>query len=282
MKKIAGFFSLACIAMFVIALFLFLIFIYPNQPIARILLYHSVMKAASSSEPVISIDLFKRQLDYLSAHGYKPVFLKTVIQRHKTGRTIPSSWVVLTFDGGYGDFYTNVYPLLKIYKFRATLFPITSSIGQEGNVTWGQLEEMQDSGLVEIGSHSHNHYPPTCLALPDSKKEKTLSKAILEKKLGTRIVSYAYPYGAVNAQVEEMVKEAEYEGAVGTAYRLGEFKLKDVYNLRRIYVSEYSKLPLMFRFMLSGHYVPARGLILRVLNIKAPRDVNDCADWKTG
>jgi hypothetical protein len=55
-------------------------------------------------------------------------------------------------------------------------------------------------------------------------------------------------------------------------YRWGEFDDNDALNVRRVYVSESARFPLMFGFMLSGYYVPARALILRMLNIKAPRE----------
>jgi len=47
-------------------------------------------------------------------------------------------------------------------------------------------------------SHSHNHLVPTCISLPEALQEKVISKDILEKGLGERVVSYAYPYGAIN------------------------------------------------------------------------------------
>jgi peptidoglycan/xylan/chitin deacetylase (PgdA/CDA1 family) len=256
-------------------------FVEPHRPIAKILLYHSMTDGSRHSGPDIGVDLFKRQLEYLRRHGYETVFVKTIIRRHNDHLRVPSRWVALTFDGGYDDFYTRVYPLLKEYRFRATVFRVVSSIGAEGNLTWDQLLEMEGSGLVEIGSHSMEHLPATCISAEEAEKETALSKVLLDAKLKNPVVSYAYPYGAVDARAEALVKKTGYEGAVGIVYRLGEFKLGDVYNLRRIYVGEYSRMPLMFRFMLSGYYVAARGLILRILSIKAPRDV-DCRFWAAG
>ncbi len=253
--------------------------IYPHRPYAKILLYHSVVNNDNNPDPIIGIKLFNRQVDHLIRHGYKTVFLSDIVRRYKEKRPVPDNWVVLTFDGGYDDFYHKVYPILKKHNLKATLFVITSEIGEEGSVSWSELLEMKNSRLIEIGSHSHKHLPPTCIGLSEAKKEKSVSKAILEKQLGIPVRAYAYPYGAINDQVKDLVKETGYDCAVGIAYRLGECKLKDVYNLRRVYVSEFSRYPFMFRFMLSGYYVPTRGLALRVLNIKAPRDVGDCSDW---
>ena len=77
----------------------------------------------------------------------------------------------------------------------------------------------------------------------------------------------------MNDQAKELAEKAGYIGAVGLVYKIGEHKLGDVYNMRRIYVSETAKYPLIFRFMLSGYYVQARRVILTIMNIKVPRDV---------
>jgi len=184
LKKLVGIFALTAIALFVMAVSLFLIFINPSQPFVKILMYHSITKQEIDVDyPAIDKNLFMRQMDYLSKHDYEPVFMSDVIKRYKEGKIIPSKWVVLTFDAGYPDFYDEVYPLLKRYKFRATVFAITSCI-DNGCLTWGQLQELKDSGLVEIGSHSMGHPPLTCIKLSEAKKEIVKSKAILEERLG--------------------------------------------------------------------------------------------------
>lgn len=277
MSKLVRNFIFVGIVLFVIMLTSFLVFIHPYQPYAKILLYHSVSDQNDNRDSTaISIDLFKRQMDYLSKHNYQPVFLDTIIQRYEEGKKVPAKWVVITFDAWYDDFYHNVYPILKRYNFKATLFVITSSI-EEGGVAWEQLRQMKDSGLVEIGSHSHEHLSAFCSSLSEVNNDIVKSKAVLEKKLRVKSLVYAYPYGALNGQVRELVERAGYKGAVGITYRRGEFKLNDIYNLRRIYVSGDSRFPLVFRFMLSGYYVPIRGLALRLLNIKAPRDAYNCS-----
>ncbi len=96
---------------------------------------------------------------------------------------------------------------------------------------------------------------------------------MLEAHLGIEIVSYAYPYGAFSERAKRLLQQEGYRGAVGTVYRWGEVEDDDAFNVRRVYVSEYSRFPPMFRFMLSGYYVPTRALILRVLNVKTPRNI---------
>lgn len=260
---------------------LFLSLVHPFRPIANILLYHSISDQGSGLDPlVIDKNLFARQMQYLSRHGYEPVFLSRVIQRHKQGKNIPSNWVVLSFDDGKANFYSEIYPLLKAYGFKAVLFVSPGRLESTDEfLTWAQLKEIKNGGLVEIGSHGLYHVPLTCLSPPEAEERIRRSKAVLEEKLGTRVDLFAYPYGALDGQVKEMVKAAGYAGAVGTVYPAGKFMSRDIYNMRRVFVSSFSGYPLIFRFMLSGYYVPIRGWLLRLMAIDAPRDVNEWNSW---
>lgn len=219
-------------------------------------------------------------MKYLAEHGYEPVFLSRVIRRHKQGKNIPSNWVVLTFDDGKKDFYSEVYPLLKAHGFKAVLFVSPGRLELTDEfLTWEQLKEIHSGGLVEIGSHGLYHDPLTRLSPPEAEERIRRSKAVLEEKLGTRVDLFAYPYGAFDYQLKAMVKTAGYEGAVGIVYPAGKFMSRDIYNMRRVFVSSFSGYPLVFRFMLSGCYVPIRGWLLRLMGIDAPRDVSA---WNSG
>ena len=249
--------------------------IHSGKPRATVLMYHAVVdeRDRAAGEPSIERALFERQMDFVATHGYETVFVKDVVARDETKASVPAHRLTLTFDGGYPDFYTNVYPVLRRHRLKATLFVIVADVGVEGGLSWHQLREVSASGLVEIGSHSWDHIADECLSLDEARREKALSKSVLETNLGIPIVSYAYPYGAFSTRAKRLLQEAGYRGAVGTVYRRGEVEDDDVFNVRRVYVSEYSQFPLMFRFMLSGYYVPTRSLILRVLNIKTPRNI---------
>jgi peptidoglycan/xylan/chitin deacetylase (PgdA/CDA1 family) len=256
----------------------FFVLIYPRKTIAPILLYHSISgPGGNAGAPAISKDILARQLEYLKKNGYEPVYLDTVIRTFKNKKKVPANWVVLTFDDGSSDFYTVAYPLLKQYGFKATLFISSGLVGvSDGYVTWDQLRAISADGLVEIGSHSLLHSPLTCLTLEEARKRIEISKLFLEQNLGTEIKVFAYPYGALTCDIREIVEKSGYEGAVGTVYPRGQFRRWDVFNLRRVYVSRASRYLLVFKFMLSGYYVPVRSLALRMFNIHTPRDAENC------
>ena len=65
--------------------------------------------------------------------------------------------VFLTFDDGYMDNYTELYPILQRHKAKATIFLITGLIGRKYYLTEEMIREMNASGLVSFQSHTVHH-----------------------------------------------------------------------------------------------------------------------------
>jgi peptidoglycan/xylan/chitin deacetylase (PgdA/CDA1 family) len=185
-----------------------------------ILLYHRVTANPKfkNSRWSVTPDNFENQIKYLQDQGYSFVKMTESYQKFLSVSSTTSSpyhkTLAITFDDGYRDVYTTVLPLLKKYNIPATVFVITKDVGKNGNVTWEMLKEMVGSGLVEVGSHSVSHKYSTKLSKDTLLEEFAGSKAIIEEKLGSSIFVLAYPYGAANAMVYEVAKQAGYLGAV--------------------------------------------------------------------
>ena len=121
---------------------------------------------------------------------------------------------MLTFDDGYADFYYDAFPLLKKYQVKATVYIITDYIGWEGFLNKQQIQELLDSGLVEIGSHTLDHYNLKYVASSEAKRQIVESKQYLEETFNTPIETFAYPFGGFNDDVVQITKEASYSAAV--------------------------------------------------------------------
>ena len=50
--------------------------------------------------------------------------------------------VILTFDDGYDDNYTELFPLLQKYNAKATIFVIPKAIGTPHKMTAEQVQEL--------------------------------------------------------------------------------------------------------------------------------------------
>jgi biofilm PGA synthesis lipoprotein PgaB len=109
------------------------------------------------------------QFDWLRSHGYQVVSMQQVIDARSGGAVLPDHAVLLTFDDGLRSAYTKVFPLLKAYHYPAVMAVVGAwaSLPADGKVaygfrdftrddfaTWDELREMQQSGLVEIASHT--------------------------------------------------------------------------------------------------------------------------------
>ncbi|MBZ9606738.1 polysaccharide deacetylase family protein [Clostridium estertheticum] len=213
----------------------------------------AVMKASGKSVPVLmyhSIDYekdnpirlpvkrFDEQLKYLKDNGYYTITLTDLYDYLIKDIPIPEKSVVLTFDDGYEDNYTEMFPVLKKYNFKATIFVITGSIDKSPNyMTSKQLIEMEKYG-VDIGSHTVKH--ENLKEMPKDKQLETLvkSKNDLEKILNKQIKFFSYPYGGYSKASIEAVREAGYTMAFSTDGRWSS-KEDGILSLHRVYISSF-------------------------------------------
>lgn len=205
---------------------LLIIFLLPKTAFAisvPILTYHYIAnnpnpKDTQRNALSVSPDKFDSQLDYLSKNGYTPITLDTLYGVFNKHVTAPAKSVVLTFDDGYIDFYTTVYPILRKYNFHAVVFIPTALMGGGYYMNWDQIKEIQSSGLVTFESHSITH--PNLASLNDKELQRQLieSKKTLEAQTGYPVNFIAYPFGTSNSSVQSAVQRAGYVGGLGTWY----------------------------------------------------------------
>ena len=180
---------------------------------------------------------FEQQIYYLVSRGYHTVSLSDVHEWQMGRRDLPAKSIVLTFDDGDESVYELVYPVLKRYGLRATLFVVTSRVGTHWNgiqcLDWDRLRAMQRSGVFDIESHTHDlHYKvescgnplPVFVAasecsapLPgDTRWENALfddltrSRLEIERHIGRSPEFLAWPYGFGNPAVDRIANEAGY------------------------------------------------------------------------
>ncbi len=153
---------------------------------------------------------FNNMLQALIAGQYKLVFVSELADYLARGEKPPRDWVALSFDDGYEDFYTYVFPLLKQYNLKVSLYVITEMNGGV-YLTRSQIKELDLSGLVEIGSHTVDH--PVLAKLPPAKQmiELLRSKETLDALLGKPTKIICYPYGAYDKTTEVLAKQAGYQ-----------------------------------------------------------------------
>ena len=179
---------------------------------ASILMYHSVNDRQDFFSAV-SPEVFNKQMAYLAAKKREVISLVEFVRRLRTHEPLGGS-IALTFDDGYRDNYTTVFPLLKQYNFPATIFVTTGLIGNPGYCSLEELRDMHGSGLVAIEPHTLSHPKLAKLSRADANSEIRESRRMLEEMLGTTPMLFAYPYGSFSEETTELVRELGFMGAV--------------------------------------------------------------------
>ena len=183
-------------------------------------MYHHVRVLSPGASRVwlrLTVDpaAFEAQMAYLVEHGYHTVTFSDLADHFDRGKPLPDQPVVLTFDDGWAEQYTTVYPILRRYGLSATFFPPTNWInGSRLTLTWEQIEEMSRAGM-EFGSHTLNHHFLTTQSADEVRWQLGQSKAILEQHTHQPVIALAYPGGAWSPAVAALAPEAGYRVAVG-------------------------------------------------------------------
>lgn len=175
----------------------------PAHPSAKhllipIFMYHHISSAPTHTPLdyglTVTVPDFNAQLNWLQQQGYQSITMTELFDAFYDGKALPAKPVILTFDDGYADVYTNALPALLAHHDRGVFSIITGMIGGR-YVTWDQVRGLARSGM-QIVSHTVHHVnvgePPAPLTIQE---ELLNSKQKLEAELGEPIQFFCYPSG---------------------------------------------------------------------------------------
>ncbi|NLT58523.1 MAG: polysaccharide deacetylase family protein [Clostridiales bacterium] len=204
-----------------------------------ILMYHHILRDGTRhNKYTISPDEFKADLQFLADQGYQTVTVAQLLAFVREGVPLPPKPVMLTFDDGYESFYAYAYPLLQEYGFCAVYTVIgryadAYTDHEDHNLnyahcTWEQLDELQKSGLVEIGNHSYDLHTydrgrrgsmrvsgESADAYEDTlRQDLGRLQAQCRMYLGWEPVLFAYPFGYISTESLDTLKDMGFQVAL--------------------------------------------------------------------
>jgi peptidoglycan/xylan/chitin deacetylase (PgdA/CDA1 family) len=120
-----------------------------------IVMYHYVRDLEHSRFPAIkglSAEGFGRQLDYIQAR-YTPITAEDLIRALSSAKNeLPTNSILLTFDDGYIDHFTNVFPLLDARGIQGCFFPSAQTLAEnvvlDVNKIQFVLASVPDAGIL--------------------------------------------------------------------------------------------------------------------------------------
>jgi peptidoglycan/xylan/chitin deacetylase (PgdA/CDA1 family) len=156
---------------------------------------------------------FEQIINELKTAGYLSIFTTEAVNYLSNKQLPEEKVVVITFDDGNEDFYTQAWPILKKYNFKSSVYIMTGVRGKN-YLTEEQIKELAQSGFVEFGSHTVWHPYLTKLSQAEQLAELIDSKTYLEKLLNQVMPVICYPFGLYNNEVIAAAKQAGYQAGL--------------------------------------------------------------------
>lgn len=203
-----------------------------------ILMYHSISDDDPNNSLLVPLDMFEEQIKWLEDNGFTSILLDDLMEAMCTGN-IPKRPVVITFDDGYVDNYTDAYQILKRHRMKATFFIITNNVDKDSSyMSSDMLKEMKSTGMA-IENHTSNHLELDKLSKEDQISSIKDGQDFLKNVIGSDGKFLCYPVGRYDRNTIETVEELGVQAAVTT--EAGISSISDgLYELKRVRISPMS------------------------------------------
>jgi len=208
----------------------------------------------------IPIELYTGHFDYLcrtlKTFGFETITFKDLLDHLDFGKALPEKPVIITSDDGFGDLYTNAFPVLKKYDYRMTVFLVTGYVGDSEEdrkvnsfdidrsvpmrplLIWPEIIEMYEYGC-EFLSHSTNHIRLGLASDEEFLYELVQSKNDIESRLGYPVLFFAWPYDNNSPSKLHLIPEAGYRGAVRYWGGIEDLRNINLNNIKRVEFNSY-------------------------------------------
>ena len=237
--------------------------IYDSKPTLNILMLHMVTDKMPDDPTLNTLYITDKSLrEYCEYFNdkYTIVSLNEAYDIIKNNKEVDNpNLLAFTFDDGYDNNYFLAYPILKELGIKANINIIArySDEERDGYLTWKEIKEMSDSGLIEIGNHTYDsHYYTTSIdgtsrpilstTLPgeDSKKREErilgdlrLADNMISNAINKKINVLAYPYGVPPFDLMDKIED-EFGYDIQLLVRTGVNKnINEFYKLNRFTVN---------------------------------------------
>jgi peptidoglycan/xylan/chitin deacetylase (PgdA/CDA1 family) len=242
-----------------------------------VFMYHHINRHAGDLV-TLTPEGFENHLRFLLEKGLQTIFLDELLEYLRGGKRFTRPAVALTFDDGHLDNWVYAFPLLKKYGVKATIFVVTSWMTEgaprvswdpdgtpeqdlppipnhregkemaaagdyEGGLRWEEARRMEESGLIDIQSHTHLHQDyffcnNNRLLLNPLKKDALVldmekSKTLIEARLNKPCRFLSWPWGKYDFLAIELAKGLGFE-ALATTEKGVNFPGSDECSIKRV------------------------------------------------
>jgi len=186
--------------------------------------YHVFSSTKKASSMRIPTSKFRTQMEALKASGVPIISLKQFLAWRSNEDTLPPQCFLITMDDGWKSVYTEAYPILKELQIPFTIYLYKNYVGSHRGgraLSYEMIQEMLDSGLCTIGSHSVSHPRPSLVKRAAKKGPEHFDKYLrnelgesqnfLQQTFKVPVTTYAYPGGFHTPEMHTLADEFGYD-----------------------------------------------------------------------
>ncbi len=153
----------------------------------------------------IQMDIFLKQIQLIKDLNYN--FIHP--EEFQKNFDIPKKQkkILLTVDDAFKSFYDFAWPFLKKNEIPFILFVSTEPVGNNGYMTWDQINEVNKESFAVIGHHSHSHEYLIEKSNQDFIEDIEKANLIFKDKLGYIPELFSYPFGEYSEFMRNYISE---------------------------------------------------------------------------
>lgn len=181
-----------------------------NNRYINVIYYHDVVNGNGETYMRINIDRFKQHMLYLKSNGYQTYTFQDL--NNRSLEKWKKKHILITFDDGWLSNYNKIYDFMKSNGIKYNIFLETAKIGKNPEyLSWKNVREMYNSGLVGFGAHTYSHPNMSKLDGLDLNLEIDHANELIQKELGFIPEDFCFPYGAYSQEViDSIIKMGTY------------------------------------------------------------------------
>ncbi|WP_207512469.1 polysaccharide deacetylase family protein [Longitalea luteola] len=153
-----------------------------------VLVYHKVSSTKTPDFLTVSNKNMREQLAYINRKGYNTIFISDMIDYIEKGTPLPPKPLMITFDDGFRDNYSDLYPLLKEYNCKANIFIVAGFVQTPDNLgprAEGEFMTLEEAKTVckdhiQFGLHTMYHRRYDRMTLEEIDEDMRVSKKRLD------------------------------------------------------------------------------------------------------
>ena len=200
---------------------------YSGEKLPVLMYHHVVEDGQECNDMTVTVSRLREDLQWLKDNGYTTVLPRELA----AGEALPEKPVLITFDDGYRSNYNLAFPIFQEFEAKMVISVMVYMQDNAASdfITWAMCQEMVDSGLIEIGSHTyllHNlderggSFDPQGVNGVQRKPEESdgdfqarvlddiqRSYDLIAEKLEVSPTFFAYPFGLTEPDADGLIRE---------------------------------------------------------------------------